>query len=375
MPNDDYYEILGVNRNASGEDLKKAFRRLAMKYHPDRNPENREEAERKFKELGEAYSVLSDPQKRQQYDLYGRAGLGDTPGGRDFRGGGFEDIFSAFEDLLGGSFFGGGSGDSRRQRRAGANRRIQLELTLEEAAAGVERVVDVNRYEVCPDCNGSGAREGSSPETCSYCHGYGQIQQRQGFFMIRETCPNCRGKGEVIKHPCHKCDGSGKVPKKVKVAVNVPAGVDHGQRLVVRGEGDPGDNGSLRGDLFCDIRLKRHPIFERRGNDIYCEVPITYTQAALGAEIEVPTLNGKTILRIPKGTQSGRLFKMAGLGFPDVNGYGHGNQLAQVAVEVPKKLTKEQEELLRQLAETEESHVSPRRQSFFEKVKKYFASQ
>lgn len=375
MPNDDYYEILGVNRDASNEDLKKAFRRLAMKYHPDRNPENREEAERKFKELGEAYSVLSDPQKRRQYDLYGRAGLGESPGGRDFRGGGFEDIFSAFEDLLGGSFFGGGFGESSRRGRAGANRRIQLELTLEEAASGVERVVDVNRYEVCPDCKGSGAGEGSSPETCPYCHGYGQIQQRQGFFMIRETCPNCRGKGEVIKNPCHKCDGSGKIPKKVRVTVNVPAGVDHGQRLVIRDEGDPGDNGSPRGDLFCDIRLKRHSIFERRGNDVYCEVPITYTQAALGAEIEVPTLNGKTNLRIPKGTQSGRIFRMAGMGFPDVNGYGHGNQLVQVTVEVPKRLTKEQEEILRQLAETEETHVSPHRKSFFEKVKQYFASQ
>jgi molecular chaperone DnaJ len=348
--------------------LKKAFRRLALKYHPDRNPGDKT-AEEKFKKVAEAYQVLSDPEKRQRYDLYGPAGLeGVQVGG--FAGS--EDIFSRFADILGGGLFDDFFGAAQSRARGGASRRIQMELSLEEVARGVERVVEISRQEYCDACRGSGAAAGTSPVTCSYCHGHGQVQHHQGFFTMRETCPNCRGRGRLIRQPCKPCKGTGRAPKKVRVSLRIPAGIEDGQSLVVRGEGDPGDDGAPRGDLYCDIRVKPHPLFERRGQDILCEVPLAFTQAALGAEIEVPTLGGRVMLKIPRGTESGKVFRLAEQGLPSLSGFGRGSQLVVVFVDVPKHLTPRQEELLRELAKMEEASVSPRRRSFFDKVKKAF---
>jgi len=364
---EDYYTILGVERTASPEELKKAFRRLALKYHPDKNPNNKQ-AEEKFKAVAEAYEVLSDPEKRRRYDLYGHAGLeGAQVGGF----GGFEDIFSAFQDILGGDPFGDLFGRPRR-RASGAHRRIQIELTLEEVASGVERQVEVTRNEPCKDCKGTGAAPGTAPTLCPYCHGQGEVQHRQGFFTMREVCPNCRGAGRVIETPCPVCRGAGRAPQKVRIALRVPPGIEDGQRLVVRGEGDPGRDGAPRGDLYCDVRIKPHPVFQRRGGDLICEVPITFSQAALGAEIDVPTLTGTHRLKIPRGTQSGRTFRLGGQGLPHVNGFGRGDQIIITHVDVPRQLTPEQEDLLRKFAATEEVQVTPRRKGFFEKVKQHF---
>jgi molecular chaperone DnaJ len=363
---EDYYEILGVDRNVTEDDLKKAFRKLAMKYHPDRNPDDKD-AEHQFKKVAEAYQILSDPQRRRQYDLYGTAGLEGAPP-TDF--GGFDDVLRTFHDVFGAGLFGE-SFSGTRQRR-GANRRIQLELTLEEVARGVERAVEVNRQEVCEVCGGSGAAEGTSPETCSYCRGYGQVQHRQGFFTVRETCPNCGGAGQVIRKPCSVCNGHRRVARKAKLTIHVPPGIDDGQRLVLRGEGDPGDEGTHRGDLYCDIRVRAHEVFERRGDDIVCEAPISFTQAALGAEIEVPTLEGRTKIKIARGTQTGKVLRIPRQGVPNVNGHGRGDELVVIIVEVPKHLTAKQEELLREYAKTEDASVTPRKQSLFDKVKKAF---
>ena len=368
---EDYYEILGVERAASEEELKSAFRKLAMKFHPDRNPTDTQ-AEHRFKKIAEAYQVLSDPEKRATYDRYGHAGLRGAHVG-DFAG--FEDIFRTFGDILGGDVFEDLFAGASRHRTRGANRRVSMELSLEEAASGVERVVDITRNEPCDKCHGTGAAPGTKPEVCSYCHGYGQVQHRQGFFTMREVCPNCRGTGRLIRHLCKDCKGTARVPKKTRMTIRIPAGIDDGQRLVLRGEGDPGDNGSPRGDLYCDIHIKSHAIFERRGEDIVCEAPLTFTQAALGTEIEVPTLAGKAKLKVPPGTESGKVFKLAGQGLPNVNGYGRGHEYVVAAVEVPKHLTPKQEELLREFAKTEEATVSPRRQGFLDKIKRAFENE
>jgi len=367
MAKRDYYEILGVDRNASADDLKKAFRRAALKYHPDRNPDNRK-AEARFKEAAEAYEVLSDAQKRARYDQFGHEGLAGM-GAHQFTG--FQDIFSHFADIFGGGifeqFFSGGAPDAR----VGANRRIQLHLSLEEAAAGLEQTIEITRNEYCDTCGGSGMKPGTSPAVCPYCHGHGQVEQRRSFFVMRQTCPNCRGAGRVISDPCSACRGCGREQKRVKVQLRIPPGVDDGERLVVRGEGDPGENGAQRGDLYCDIRLKPHPIFRREGNDVVCDLPISFTQAALGCEIEVPTLTSKAKVRIPRGTQSGRVFRLHELGFPSLRGRTRGSQLVRVHIETPRTLTREQEELLRRFAKTEDVNVTPRRKSFFKQVKKY----
>ncbi len=368
---EDYYEILGVEHTASGEELKKAFRKLAMMHHPDHNPADKQ-AEQRFKKVAEAYEVLSDADKRAAYDRFGKAGLQGAHVG-DFAG--FEDIFHTFGDVFGGDVFEDLFVGASRHRSRGANHRITMDLTLEEAAQGMERVVDITRNEPCDTCHGGGAAPGTRADTCSYCHGYGQIQHRQGFFTMRETCPNCRGSGRIIRHFCKECKGAGRMPKKVRMTIRIPAGIDDGQRLVLRGEGDPGENGSPRGDLYCDIHIKPHSIFERRGEDIVCEAPLTFAQAALGTEIDVPTLTGKSKLKVPAGTDSGKVFKLAGHGLPNVNGYGHGHEYVVVVVEVPKHLTADQEKLLREFAKTESATVSPRRQSFLDKIKKAFENE
>lgn len=367
MSKQDYYETLGVARDASAEDLKKAFRKAALKHHPDRNPGDKE-AEKTFKECAEAYEILSDPERRARYDRYGHQGLS---GARQPHFTGMDDIFSHFADVFGSGFFQdlmGGRGGPRQ----GAHRRIQIDLTFEEVFHGVEQTIEIGRNEVCPECDGSGAKRGSGPATCPYCHGYGQVQQRRGMFVVRQTCPNCHGQGQVIRDPCAKCSGSGLESRQVKVTIRVPPGIADGQRLVLRGEGDPGDRGAPRGDLYCDIRVKPHAIFAREGDDVLCEAPITFTQAALGAEIEVPTLEGMARVQVPRGTQSGRVFRLAGKGFPILSGHGRGHQLVRVVIDVPKSLTDEQEQLLRKLAELEAVNVTPRRKSFLDKAKKYF---
>jgi len=370
----DYYQTLGVARNAEDDEIKSSYRKMALKYHPDRNKDNKE-AEQKFKDAAEAYEVLRDPEKRRLYDQYGEAGLK----GRTMRGfSSFDDIFDAFGDIFGGGGGGGGifdglfGGQTRRGPRRGASLRCDIEIELGEIATGVEKVIDVARREVCTECNGTGAKPGTMPVTCQYCHGRGEVQQSQGFFTIRQVCPNCQGQGEVVESPCSKCKGAGRAAQHAQITIRVPAGVDDGTRMRVAEQGEPGDNGAPRGDLYCDIHVKPHPFFERHGSDIVCELPITFTQAALGAQLEVPTLEGKTEISVPRGTQSGDLLRLQGKGLPSIRGHGKGDEVVCVIVEVPRKLTGDQEELLRQLAKTEDTHVSERRKSFFDKVKEYF---
>lgn len=369
----DYYKILGVDRNATQEEIKKAYRRMALKWHPDRNPDNKEEAEAKFKEAAEAYEVLSDPEKRARYDQFGHEGLS----GMHMRGfSTLEDIFEAFSDIFGGSgglfesFFGGRMG--RRAARRGPSLRCEVTIDLKEVATGTARTLELRRHEICPTCGGTGAERGSLPATCNYCGGRGEVQQAQGFFVVRVTCPRCRGKGSIVTHPCGTCKGTTRVVKPTQITVHIPPGVENGTRLRIAGEGEVGENGAPRGDLFCDVYVAQHPIFERHGDDILCELPISFSQAALGAVVEVPTLTGKTTLEIPPGTQSGQVFRLPGLGLPNVHGRGRGNQLVQVIIETPKHLTPQMEKLLRELAQLEEKEVTPKRKSFFERVKAYF---
>ena len=374
----DYYEVLGVQKGASAEEIKKAYRKAAMKYHPDRNPGDKE-AEEKFKECGEAYEVLSDDSKRQRYDQFGFAGVdpnygagGNGPYGAGFSGfGDFGDLGDIF-----GEFFGGGS--SRRSNanapRRGENVMSRLELTFEEAAFGCEKEVGAMRIENCSSCNGSGSADGVI-ETCPTCRGSGQVRTTQNFMGMQmqstAACPQCGGKGKTIKTPCTTCKGKGKVRRTQKIKVKVPAGVDQGQSVRVRGEGCVGSNGGPSGDLLVEIYIKRHPIFTRRGMDVLCEVPITFTQAALGAEIQVPTLDGKVPYDLPEGTQTGTTFTITGKGIPEVNNpRRRGNQRFTVVVETPTKLSKEQKDLLRQLDGTLE--VTPKRKKFFDTIKDLF---
>ena len=374
----DYYEVLGVQKGASHDEIKKAYRKLAMKYHPDRNPDDKN-AEEKFKEVGEAYEVLSDDEKRSRYDQFGFAGVdpnyGAGQGGAGFGGfGGFGD-FGDFGDIFGSFFGGGGSRASNANApRRGENVMSRLELTFEEAAFGCEKEVGAMRIENCSNCNGTGSADGVI-ETCATCRGSGQVRTTQNFMGMQmqstAACPQCGGKGKTIKTPCTTCKGKGKVRRTQKIKVKVPAGVDQGQSVRVRGEGCVGSNGGPSGDLLVEIYIKRHPIFTRRGMDVLCEVPITFTQAALGAEIQVPTLDGKIPYEIPEGTQTGTTFTIAGKGIPEVNNpRRRGNQRFTVVVETPTKLSKEQKELLRQLDGTLE--VTPKRKKFFDTIKDLF---
>ncbi|MBQ8769511.1 MAG: molecular chaperone DnaJ [Oscillospiraceae bacterium] len=374
----DYYEVLGLQKGASTDDIKKAYRKLAMKYHPDRNPDNKE-AEEKFKEAAEAYEVLSDDDKRARYDQFGFAGVDPNYGAG--QGGGFGGGFGGFGDFgdLGdifGSFFGGGT--SRRSNanapRRGENVGARLELTFEEAAFGCEREVSVPRIENCAACSGSGSADGKT-ETCSMCRGSGQVRTTQNFMGMAmqstSTCPQCSGRGKIIKTPCATCRGKGKVRRTQKIKVKVPAGVDDGQSIRVRGEGCVGINGGPNGDLLADVRIKRHPIFTREDYTVYCEVPISFAQAALGAEIQVPTLDGRVPFDIPEGTQTGSVFTLSGKGIPVVgNPRRRGDQKFTVVVETPTKLSREQKELLRQLDDSIED--TPKRKKFFNLIKDLF---
>lgn len=374
MQKEDYYDVLGLKRNASQDELKRSYRKLALKYHPDKNPGDKK-AEDKFKIAAEAYEVLSDPEKRGRYDQYGHEGLKGVSS-RGF--GGFDDIFEAFGDIFGGGggsifedFFGGGSGTKSGHR--GASLRCVISLDFKEVAAGVEKVIEIKKRSVCEECQGSGAQRGTSPVTCPYCKGLGVIQQRQGFFTLKTTCPKCQGKGRIIETPCHGCNGNGLYPKKSKIKVQVPAGIEDGTRLRVAGQGEHGENGAPPGDLYCDIHVKPHPLFNRDGQNIICEYPITFTQAALGDEIEVPTISGKLIkVSVPRGTQSGDILSARGEGFPQVHSYGKGSLLIVVVVETPAKLTSRQEQLLREFAELEHKNSTPKRKSFFRKIQSYF---
>jgi len=369
----DYYEVLGVANSASEQEIKSAYRKKALQYHPDRNPDDRQEAEEKFKEAAEAYAVLGDPQKRAQYDHYGHVGGGGPgPGGFD------PSIFAEFNDIFGdffgvGDMFGMGSRRSRRRSNRGADLRYDLEISFEEAAFGLETHVKVPRLENCLECGGSGARKGASATTCSNCHGHGQVRYTQGFFSISRPCTACHGTGQIIKNPCPECRGQGRVRREKTLKVKIPPGVDSGTRLRIPGEGEAGNSGAPPGDLYVLLTVAEHPFFERQDHDLYCTMPVSFWQAALGAEVQVPTLEGNETLKIPEGTQTDTVFRLRGRGIPHLNGNGRGDLLVRAKLQTPTKLTKEQRKLLQQLAEVSPADNRPTGKSVFEKVKDYFS--
>lgn len=350
----DYYDVLGVQKDASESDLKAAYRKLALKFHPDRNPGDRT-AEENFKEAAEAYDVLRDPQKRQIYDAYGHQGLE----GQGFSGfGGFDDIFSSFGDIFE-DFFGFGSRRRSRSRsQRGADLRYDLSLDFMDAAFGIETTIEIEKYEGCQTCNGSGAELGSAPETCPQCGGSGQVGRSQGFFTIRTTCPNCRGAGQHIPNPCKTCSGQGKVVVRKTVSVKIPAGVDTGSRLRLTGEGEAGSFGGPHGDLYVFIHVQPHEFFKRDGTEVLCQIPISFVQAALGDKVEVPTLKGSKDLEIPKGTQPGDIFRFRNEGIPSLRTGIPGDQIIQVTIRTPTGLNKKQEGLLREFAKIEKDKLS-----------------
>ena len=370
----DYYEVLGVQKNSSKDEIKKAYRKLAMQYHPDKNPGN-PEAEAKFKEASEAAEVLSDDEKKSRYDQFGHAGVNGQGGPGGFQGSGdfgdFGDIFGdIFGDMLGGGR-GRGRGGRKSQGRPGDDLQMGVEIDFSEAAFGCEKTISLTKNIKCETCNGSGAKAGSSPMTCDYCHGHGEVRRQQGFFTVASTCPKCNGSGRMIKDPCGSCSGAGKKKKKVDLQVKVPAGIDGGQRLKLSNEGDAGALGGPNGDLYVVINIKPHEIFEREEFDVHCTVPISFSRAALGAEIEVPTLSGKVALKIPAGTQAGVKMRLKGKGIQRLGGYGVGDQIVTVHVETPTKITSEQKELFQRLAELDHQS-NPMSRVFFDKVKDLF---
>ncbi|MEM6300533.1 MAG: molecular chaperone DnaJ [Pseudomonadota bacterium] len=370
MSKRDYYDVLGVSKGADEKEIKKAYRRVAMKYHPDRNPDD-PNADDKFKEASEAYEILSDSEKRAAYDQFGHAGVESQMGAGGFSAGGsFADIFG---DVFGDIFGGGGRGRGGAQR--GSDLRYTLEISLEDAVRGSTVEIQVPTLVSCATCDGSGARPGTSPSTCGTCGGTGQVRMQQGFFQVQQTCPTCRGRGFTISHPCASCRGTGRIEKVKKLSVKVPPGVDTGDRIRLAGEGEAGAEGGPSGDLFVQMSVKQHPIFERDGRHLYCEVPITFVDAALGGELEIPTLDGRVKLKIPAETQTGKLFRLRGKGVQPVRGGGVGDLLCRAVVETPVNLSKQQKELLRELQESlgQGGHSqSPRQSSWFEGVRNFF---
>ena len=380
MAKRDYYELLGVNRDASEDEIKKAYRKLAMKYHPDRNPDN-PKAEERFKEAKEAYEILSDVQKRAAYDQFGHAGVDPQAG---MGGGGFSGGFGgagSFSDTFGGIFdeiFGGGSRGGRSTNvYRGADLRYNLEISLEQAAFGTEKQIRIPTMEVCETCHGTGAKAGTQPRTCPACQGSGQVRLQQGFFSIQQACPKCHGTGKYIADPCKACQGAGRIRQHKTLAVKIPAGVNEGDRIRLSGEGEHGINGGPPGDLYVQVHLRPHAVFQRDGGDLHCEMPISFSTAALGGEIEIPTLGSTARLRIPEETQSGKIFRLRGKGIRGVRSQTFGDLLCHVVVETPVKLTERQKELLRELEESSldnaERH-NPRAKSFMDKVKAFFTN-
>jgi len=374
MAKRDYYEVLGVGKNASADDIKRSYRRMAMKYHPDKNPGDKK-AEANFKECAEAYEVLSDAEKRRRYDQLGHEGLRGA-GMHDFSRMNVEDIFSmfGFEDFFSGIF----GGHRRSSRRAGPTRGYDLEtaveLTLNDIAKGAEKTIEFTRQDTCAECRGNGCAKGSKPGRCPACGGRGQVARGGGFFQMVSTCRQCGGSGQVITNPCKKCKGTGRVPKKRVVEIKIPAGVHEGQGIRVAGEGEPGRGGGPKGDLYCYVRIKPHEFLQRDGNNLIAVVPISFTQAALGTTVDVPSLNGTQGLKIPPGTQYGSIFRIKGQGLPNIRTRRTGDQLVQITIETPVKLNAKQEELLREFAKSENKSVSPQSKRFFEKLKKHLGN-
>jgi molecular chaperone DnaJ len=364
----DYYVVLGVSREAGADEIRKAYRQAALKYHPDRNQSP--EAESFFKEAAEAYEVLSDPEKRQRYDRYGHQGVRGA-GMHDFSGMNVQDIFSMFDDIFGGGMFGG------RRGRGGVDLEMEVELTLDEVAKGVEKTVEFDRQDYCETCSGSGSEPGSRRRNCPTCGGYGQVEQTTGlgafFGRVVTACPACRGKGTLSVSPCKRCRGTGRQTRHRVLTIHIPAGINDGQGVRAAGEGEPSENGSSRGDLHVYVRVRPHPFLERHGQDLVCRVPISFAQAALGAKIEVPSLGGKVELAIPAGAQHGQMFRLSGQGLPSLRSQHRGDEVVQVWVEVPRKLSPRQEELLREYAKTEDKSVSPDSKGFFEKLAQFFS--
>jgi molecular chaperone DnaJ len=380
----DYYEVLGVSRDVTADDLKKAYRKLAVKYHPDKNPDDKT-AEEKFKEVSEAYDVLSDDQKRAAYDRYGHAAFAGGMGGPGAGGGGggFHDPFDIFREVFGGgggvfeTFFGGAGGGGGQRRRGGAQRgsdlRYALEITLEEAAHGAEKEIEYERLIVCKTCSGSGSASGSGKKTCRTCGGAGQVISSRGFFQVQQTCPDCGGTGEVVTDPCKACRGSGRVKERTRVRLRIPAGIEEGSRLRSQGNGDSGTAGGPAGDLYVVIHLKPHEIFQREGDDLHCEIPMSFATAALGGELTVPTIEGKASVKIPAGTQDGTTFRLRGKGMKRYGESHHGDLYAHVKIAVPTRLTSEQKTKLQEFATLLGENASEMEESFFEKAKRFFS--
>ena len=371
MSKRDCYEVLGVSKSADEKDIKKAYRREAMKHHPDRNPDD-PAAEEKFKEASEAYEILTDAQKRAAYDQYGHAGVDSGGGGGGFGGGNFSDVFG---DVFGDIFGGGGGGRGRGGPQRGSDLRYTLDISLENAVNGTTVEIRVPSLSACDTCEGSGAKKGSSPANCSTCGGVGQVRMQQGPFQVQQACPSCRGRGKTISDPCGTCRGQGRMEKTKTLSVKVPPGVDTGDRIRLSGEGEAGPEGGPSGDLFVQMSVKQHHIFERDGKNLYCEVPITFVEAALGGDLEVPTLEGRVKLKIPAETQTGKLFRLRGKGVKPVRGGGVGDLLCRAVIETPVKLNKEQKALLEQLRGSlgeGGQNQSPRQTSWFEGVKSFF---
>ena len=366
MSKRDYYDVLGVNRNVGEDEIKKVYRKLAMEHHPDRNPDNPKSEER-FKEAKEAYEILSDPNKRAAYDQHGHAGVDPS-----MAGGGPQGFSDTFGDIFGDIF--GGQGNRSNVYR-GADLRYNMEITLEQAARGTETKIRVPTMESCEACHGSGAKQGTSPSTCPTCNGHGQVRMQQGFFSIQQTCPKCHGSGKFVSNPCGKCSGSGRIKQHKTLSVKIPAGVDDGDRIRLSGEGEAGVNGGPSGDLYVVVNLLAHSVFQRDQNDLHCEMPISFTTAALGGELEVPTIDGYAKIKVPAETQSGKIFRLRGKGIKGIRSHVHGDLLCHLVVETPVKLTARQKELLHELEtlnQEDSSRHSPRSKSWMNKVREFF---